>query len=103
MDENRYRIDTLYNGLKLILELAQSDDPMNLKEVMETLDIGKDTAFRTLKTLEELNFVTSQEGGYVLGEANARCWKSVRLQQMKKIENARRIYKELAITGEDEK
>ena len=103
MDENRYRVETLYNGLRLILELSQSDDPMNIKEAMDALDIGKDTAFRTLKTLEELNFVEAQEGGYVLGDACARCWKSFRLQQLRKIENARRIYKELAITGGDER
>ena len=101
-EENRYRTNTIYRACMLLKEIAESDDPVNITEVMDILEVKIDVAFRTVKTLEEVGFLQACEGGYILGEGVALLWKSFRTSQRATIERARKTLIDTAITGEKE-
>jgi len=98
--ENRYRIDAVYRACMALKEISASDDPMNVTEIADALEISKDIAFRTLETLEECGFITRVEGGYVVGESVALMWKRYRVNQKASIERARTALAKTSIVGE---
>jgi DNA-binding IclR family transcriptional regulator len=50
-----------------VLELVGSNDGVGVTELAGYLNMGKSTAYRYLKSLEELGFVTCSDNEYYLG------------------------------------
>ncbi len=52
----------LAKGIAILDELARADGPMSLADVSSTIDLGKASTLRLLKTLEGLGHVTRENG-----------------------------------------
>ena len=58
----RSRVETLAQGLTLLLPFTESRDELSLKELAKITDLPKSTALRMLGTLEDFGFATRYDG-----------------------------------------
>ena len=57
---SKYEVSTLKKGLQIV-DLLQEEQFLTLTEITKALDLNKTTAFRLLRTLENMNFIIKKD------------------------------------------
>lgn len=60
-------ISILGRAFNILEQLLMSEDPIGISELSRKTGIPKANTFRIVKTLEDLNAITPEGSGYVLG------------------------------------
>ncbi|MDR2018536.1 MAG: helix-turn-helix domain-containing protein [Syntrophobacterales bacterium] len=73
-EENRYRIDAVWTAAQILREVANSPEPMGMKEVAAILGISENTAYRQCETLAEAGLLERVGAHYGLGTLCMLFW-----------------------------
>lgn len=74
VNENRYRIESIYQAGRILKTVADSRCALGPSEIAKNIDITANTAFRMCVTLEELGFLKQVGDKYDLGMGLALFW-----------------------------
>lgn len=77
-DNSRYLIGPVLKAGKIMQAIAESKEPLGVKEISERANVTLDTAFRSCVTLEHLGWLQKVNDKYRLGMGLALMWARVK-------------------------